>query len=295
MDILKEKYLKSDLNFMYNVFKLGNNPARLVGTGSMLSQYFPADFDFLCVVKDAPTYTPTKAFEEFKKVIARLEAQPTLFFIEFKLQKNAEKGKDPEKYKLFNTKDIDNDFFQLNFSNVELCKIDAIVYLKNGLMKEVSCIYFFSNKPLVMADYIQGLLDDQVHYYKEKKYYKSLKRLMLSAKYETPPDKNLMIVITSLFNSSIGRLYELDNEIQACIIYMNKYGEDKRVKLFIRNIGLGNMPGEDLPKVSEAYQHIINSEALKLYKKYKLPVGNLPAFNSIRLGGSLPPNRIGYF
>ena len=275
MDVLQEKYLNSDLNFMYNVFKLGENKVRLVGTGSMASQYFPADFDFLCVVKDK--YTKKQAYIEFKNVITRLLNNPTLFFIEFKLQQNAEKGKDPVKHKLFKAEDLTPDFFGLYFTNVELCKIDAIIYLKNGLMKEVSCIYFFSSKPLVMADYIQGLLDDQKHYYDEGKYYKSLKRLMLSAKYATPPDKNLIILITNLFNSSVGRLYELDNEVAACIIYMNKYGDDKRVQAFINNIGLAAMPGSHLEDLSKSYQKIINEEALKLYKKYNLPVGHLPA------------------
>lgn len=293
MDVLKEKYLSTELNFMYNVFKFGNSPAQLVGTGSMSSQYFPADFDFLCAIKDK--YNAEEAYQEFKNVLKRFMSRPNLFFIEFKLQKNAEEGKDQEKHKLFNIKDITQEFFTLYFNNVELCKIDAIIYLKNGLMKEVSCIYFFSSKPLVMSDYIQGLLDDQKHYVEEKKYYKSLKRLMLSAKYETPPDKNLMILITGLFNSYVGKLYELDNEIQACIIYMNKYGADKRVKMFIDNIGMSGMNPKDLEKVSKSYQNLYNGEALKLYKKYKLPVGKLPPWNSIKLGGMVPPKQIGFF
>jgi len=137
-----------------------------------------------------------------------------------------------------------------------------------------------------MDEYIKALLDDQKHYYDDGKYYKSLKRLMLSAKYENPPDKNLIITITSLFNSSVGQLYELDNQIQAAIIYMNKYKDknaQQRIKYFIRHIGLGDMNPNKLEEVSKEYQKIINGEALKFYKKYNLPVGHLPKWNSIRL------------
>ena len=284
MDVLETKYLSTDLNFMYKVLQYGNNKVRLVGTGSMASQYYPADFDFLCLVSKKESIN--KVYNNFKKIVDKIKQANNLFFIEFKIQKNAKKGKEPEKHKVYNLNDINMKFFEAFFNDVELCKIDLIIYLSNGAFKEVSCIYFFSNKELNMNDYIKALLDDQVYYYNEGKYYKSLKRLMLSAKYKEPIDKNLMIVITSLFNSSVGKLYELDNEIQAAIIYRDKYDDKmarERIKNFIRSIGLYNLPASKLEEVSKEYQAVINKEALKLYKKYKLPVGHLPPYNSIRL------------
>jgi hypothetical protein len=285
MDVLEQRYLNTDLNFMYKVLQFGKNPIRLVGTGSMASQYYPADFDFLCQIKDKNTYQ--QVYKNFKKILNDIYQSPNLFFIEFKLQKLPKKGKEPEKHKIFNIEDINERFFEAYFNeDIELCKIDAIIYLSNNTFKEVSCIYFFSNKPLNMDEYIQALLDDQKHYYDDGKYYKSLKRLMLSAKYENPSDKNLIITITSLFNSSVGKLYELDNQIQAAIIYMNKYKDDKakqRIKYFIRHIGLGNMNPDKLEEVSKEYQDIINREAKKFYKRYNLPVGHLPPWNSIKL------------
>jgi len=285
MDVLEQRYLKTDLNFMYKVLQFGNNPVRLVGTGSMASQYYPADFDFLSQIKDKYSYS--QVYKNFKNIFKKISQSPNLFFIEFKLQKLAKKGKDPEKHKVFNMNEINEKFFEAYFDeNIELCKIDAIIYLNNDAFKEVSCIYFFSNKPLIMDEYIQALLDDQKHYYDDGKYYKSLKRLMLSAKYKEPSDKNLIITITSLFNSYVGKLYELDNQIQAAIIFMNKYKDknaQQRIKYFIRSIGLGDMNPDKLEEVSKEYQKIINGEALKFYKKFNLPVGHLPKWNSIRL------------
>jgi len=285
MDVLEQRYLNTDLNFMYKVLQFGNNPVRLVGTGSMASQYYPADFDFLSQIKDKYSYS--QVYKNFKNIFKKISQSPNLFFIEFKLQKFAKEGKDPEKHKVFDMNKINERFFEAYFNeDVELCKIDAIIYLKNDTFKEVSCIYFFSNKPLIMNEYIQALLDDQKHYYDDGKYYKSLKRLMLSAKYKEPSDKNLIITITSLFNSYVGKLYELDNQIQAAIIYMNKYKDknaQQRIKYFIKSIGLGDMNPDKLEEVSKEYQKIINGEALKFYKKFNLPVGHLPKWNSIRL------------
>lgn len=281
MDVLEPNYLSTKLNFLYKVLQLGNNPIRLVGTGSLKSQYFPADYDFLCQIKQ--DYTPKELYNDFKKVIDRFDNfKDKLFFIEFKLQQYKKGKKEQEKHKVFKPEEINLEFFSAFFNkNTELCKIDGILF-EDGKFKEVSCIYFLSTKPLVMADYIKALLEDQKHYYDDGKIYKSLKRLMLSAKYEDPPDKNLIILITRFFNSYVGQLYELDNIIAAAMIYMKKYGPDKRIKSFIRNLGLGNMEPDKLEALSKDYQKIINGEAVKFYKLYNLPVGHLPEWNTIR-------------
>lgn len=280
MDVLEEKYLPRNTNFLYKLLQLGNNAVKLVGTGSMSSQYYPADYDFLSKIETK--YTPTTLYNDFKKIFNRIDNQK-LFFIEFKLQQEKIQGKnEQEKHKIFSLEDLTQNFFSAFFNkNTELCKIDCILF-ENGIFKEVSCIYFFSNKPLIRQDYVQILLDDQKQYYNAGKKYKSLKRLMLAGKYEDPIDKNLIITITRFFNSMVGKLYELDNIVQATIIYIDNFGVDLRVKQFINNIGLGNMNPNLLASLSKEYQKIINDEADRFYKIYKLPVGKLPKWNSIK-------------
>lgn len=280
MDVLEEKYLPRNTSFLYKLLQLGNNPVKLVGTGSMSSQYYPADYDFLSKIETK--YTPSKLYNDFKKIFNKIDNQK-LFFIEFKLQQEKIEGKnEQEKHKIFSVEDLTQNFFSAFFNeNTELCKIDCILF-ENGIFKEVSCIYFFSNKPLIRQDYVQILLDDQKQYYNAGKKYKSLKRLMLAGKYEDPIDKNLIITITRFFNSMVGKLYELDNIVQATIIYIDNFGIDLRVKQFINNIGLGNMNPNLLTSLSKEYQKIINDEADRFYKLYKLPVGKLPKWNSIK-------------
>jgi hypothetical protein len=107
---------------------------------------------------------------------------------------------------------------------------------------------------------------------------------MIATKNESPPDRNLMVLISKLFNSEVGKLYLKKNEIDACLIFMDKFNgvfDNKLVKLFIKNIGLGNMPPDKLKELSDAYGIVIDGEALKFYEKYKLKAGELPKYNTV--------------
>jgi hypothetical protein len=130
--------------------------------------------------------------------------------------------------------------------------------------------------------YIQTLLKDQVEYYKDKSYYKSLKRLLVVNKYLDPPDNNLIIAISNLFNSKVGELYQLKNIIDAGFIFYDKYHDDKLFNVFLNNIGLNGISKDNLKKLNEDYNKIINREGLKFYKHYNLKAGKLPKYNSVK-------------
>lgn len=277
MDILEKSFPKNKIVDVMNILEFGDNPIELVGTGSMASQFYPADYDFLSKIKIK--YNRYNSFLLFKKILEKINNDDDLFFIEFKIQ-----DINDNKYKIFNINEFTKSYFDKNFNNVKLCKIDCIINIDN-IFKEVSCIYFFSNEPIDREEYVKTLLKDQLDYYEEKNYYKSLKRLMLAGKYADPPDKSLIMAITQLFNSQVGALYQLKNEIDAAIIFMDKYkGEldNKRIKLFIKNIGLDNVNPSNLEKISKEYDKIIQREALKFYDYHKLKVNKLPKWNSVK-------------
>lgn len=279
-NVLDEKILNKQDNYLYSVLKYKNSLPQLVGTSSLQSQLYPADIDMLCIVNKKP-----KGFNElqrqFIKIFNKIKSYDNLFFIEFKLQNEIK----DEKYKFYNINDVNGDFFKNHYiaEKMALCKIDLLQF-KNNHFQEISCIYFFEPKELNIQSYINDLLSDQKEYYNEGKYYKSLKRLLVASKLQTPPNTNLIIGITNFFNSQVGKVYQLNNYIMACQIYIEKYGVDKRVKLFIRNIGLGNMNPSKLKDVESEYAKIYNSEALKFYKHFNLPVGEVAPFMRKRMG-----------
>jgi hypothetical protein len=278
MDVLEKSYPKQNIVSIMKILKYNKNPLELVGTGSMKSQYYPADYDFLSKITNK--LSPTKSYIEFMNILHNIQKRDDLFFIEFKIQ-----DMNGNKHKVFKIEDLTQSIFQKFFNdNLELCKIDCIVML-NGIFKELSVIYFFNPKKPDMKEYVKVLLKDQENYIDEEKYYKSLKRLMLATKYQDPPDKSLIIAITQLFNSSVGALYQLKNEIDACIIFLDKYHDklsSKRAKTFIKNIGFENLTKDQLQELSDKYGKLIDGEALKFYRLNKMRVGLIPQYNSVK-------------
>lgn len=282
MDVIEKAYPKKQIITVMNILQFNYNPIQLVGTGGLASQLYPADYDFMS--KIVYKLNIENSYLEFKNILEDIQSRSNLFFIEFKFQ--MENG---EKFKVFNLNEFTKETFFTYFKSnqIQYCKIDLILNL-SGHFKEVSCIYFFSDKELDRIEYIKALLQDSKDYYDEGKYYKSLKRIMICAKNESPPDRSLIIAISKLFNSEVGKLYQKKNEIDACIIFMEKYNsvfDNKLVKTFIKNIGLKNMPPEKLKDLSDAYGQLIDKEGLKFYEKYKLKAGVLPKYNTVK-GGS---------
>lgn len=277
MDVLDNSFPKNKIVDVMNILEFGDNPIQLVGTGSMASQFYPADYDFLSKIKNK--YNSYNSYLMFKNILYEIQDDNDLFFVEFKIQ-----DVNDNKYKIFKVDEFTKPFFDKNFKNVKLCKIDCIINIDN-IFKEVSCIYFFSNEVIDKKEYMKVLLKDQLDYYEEKNYYKSLKRLMLAGKYEDPPDKSLIMAVTQLFNSQVGVLYQLKNEIDACVIFRDKYNDansNERVKLFMSNIGLDNVDPNKLEEISKEYDKIIQREALKFYEYHKLKVNKLPKWNSVK-------------
>jgi len=281
MDVIEKTYPKQQIITVMNILQFNSNPIQLVGTGGLKSQLYPADYDFMS--KIIKKLSVEKSYIEFQNILNDIQKQSNLFFIEFKFQmKNGDKFKILDIGK-FN-KDTFNKYFKPN--NIQYCKIDLILNL-SGHFKEVSCIYFFSDELFDAKTYTQALLKDAKDYYDDGKYYKSLKRLMIASKTESPPDRNLIVAISKLFNSEVGKLYQKKNEIDAGIIFMEKYNslfDGKLVKVFIKNIGFGNMSPDKLQDLSDAYGDLINKEGLKFYEKYKLKAGELPQYNTIKGG-----------
>lgn len=278
MDVLEKSYPKQELVSIMKDLQYNKNPLELVGTGGLKSQYYPADFDFLSKIKNK--LNVDKSFVEFQRILKDINNEDNLYFIELKLQ-----DRYGNKHKFFKIDEFKKDIFNKFFNDtLELIKIDCIIML-NGIFKELSVIYFFNPKPLDLKEYVKVLLKDQENYIEEKKYYKSLKRLMLASKYEEVPDNNLIIAITKLFNSSVGALYQLKNEIDACVIFMDKYNDNlsnKKVNLFIKNIGFENLNKNQLEELSKEYGNLIDREALKFYRHYKMRVGEFPEYNKVK-------------
>jgi hypothetical protein len=125
-----------------------------------------------------------------------------------------------------------------------------------------------------MNKYQKTLFDDGVHYYEDGKPYKYLKRIFMANKIAEVPNMKVLNEITDFFNSGIGRIYAIQNEMDAATIFYKKYNtfpfDKTRVHNFLIRVGLRDMDPTMLPMVSADYNKLIQSEALKFIKKHKL-------------------------
>jgi hypothetical protein len=273
MDLLLEKqYPQKEIEKAYHILQFKNEPLELVGTAGLKRQLYPADYDFLSKIKFLKT---KEMYNEFKKILDNIQQQNNLYFIEFKFQ-----NKDESKFKIYSIDDFTLKTFYKHFkpSKIDYCKIDLIINLENtNDFKEVSVIYFIKKKndeDITKEKYILNLEDDYKGLIKEKKYYKSLKRLFTI--YKLNMDYKKINILTKFFNSNIGKLYQLKNKLEAVLILLDKFKDDdiikKRVLMFLRNNKIKKIDLEFIPELVDDYNKIINEEGLKELKKLKIKI-----------------------
>ena len=276
MNPLEKGYAPQKIVQVKNALTWKPYTLQLVGTGGLKAQQnFAADFDFVSKIEE---FTAASAFDSIDRILQNINETPNLFFIELKLQ-----NKDGSKIKVFKIEDFNEESFNVAFDpeTIDYAKIDGVVDL-DGVFKEVSALYFLSSTPLDNAKYQAELLKDSVEKYKDGKPYKALKRMFMAEKLQDrlghPLNIDLINNITDFFNSEVGNLYEKMNQIDAALIFHEKYAgpmDMRRLDRFISNIGLAGINVLQLPQISKDYNKIIQREALKFFKTYKLTPGKL--------------------
>jgi hypothetical protein len=268
MSVYDKKYPTKAMGPIIKAFKWDTNPFQLVGTGGLAVMSYPADIDGLVQVK---TFTPRSAYNNTKAVMDRIQKEPDLFFVELKLQ-----NKDGTKLKFFSPEEFTKEAFYRFFDpeQIDMIKFDCVMIFEGSHFKEVSCIYFLSNTELDMNKYQKTLFDDGVHYFEDGKPYKYLKRIFMANKIAEVPNMKVLNDIADFFNSGIGRIYAIQNEMDAATIFYKKYNtfpfDKTRIHNFLISVGLRDMDPTMLPMVSADYNKLIQSEALKFIKKHKL-------------------------
>ena len=259
MSILEKRNPQIEIRKTLKILQFINNPIELVGTSSLKSQLYPSDYDFMTKINKI--YPKDYIFVEFMNILHKIQAENNLYFIEFKFQ-----NQDGTKHKINKITDFTHNAFNnhFNINKIDFCKIDLIINIDNkNEFKEVSCIYFFnsSKKEITPEEYIKTLKQDQIELYNEGKYYKSLKRLLIISKLND--DLKMVEKLTTLFNSEIGKLYLLKNELEASQLFLDSTRNErdyknnqKRVKIFLSNNGLKGLRLNQIADIVKLYNSI---------------------------------------
>jgi hypothetical protein len=253
----KPKYTYDDLiKFIITHFQIGRNPLELVGSSSLQSQKYPSDFDLITSVSNK-TNSET-FFNNINSWTEIIDENPNLYFIELKIQ--TKKG---EKFRYFNY-DIPINYsdFKTKYKNVDFIKLDLIAYIDN-IFKDVSIIYSFGEPPTTIQK-LKKLNEDMEQFKKENNWFKVLKRLFVY--YSIKDNKRITLYLNEIFNSKLGELYAIVNNIKTIETLMEYYDSsdiETKVLLNLKDIGLYK-DRDNLGKIKQDYEEILNKNSKKV-------------------------------
>jgi hypothetical protein len=188
----------------------------------------------------------TPIYNEFKRILSF--SNDKLYFIEFKIEYI-----DGTKIKLNNVNDI-----KLNmFKKISFIKIDYIVFL-DFIFKEVSIMYIFKENDMDTDDIIKKLTDDYSELIDNGENFKAMKRAF--SIYKIQKDYPNMKKLTSLFNSNLGKLYEINYNLKTILLLKTMYDDPltmKRIDINLKFLKID--PNDDLNKIIKENDKVLNN------------------------------------
>ena len=147
------------------------------------------------------------------------------------------------KIKLNNVNDIKLSMFK----NISFIKIDYIVFL-DFVFKEVSIMYIFKENDMDTDDIIKKLTDDYSELIDNGEKFKAMKRAF--SIYKIQKDYPNMKRLTSLFNSNLGKIYEINSNLKTILLLKTMYDDPltmKRVDINLKFLKID--PNDDLNEI----------------------------------------------
>jgi hypothetical protein len=243
MNILEQRKLKTELYDIIKNLEVFDTKLKLAGSASLRSMMYYSDYDFNCKIR---VRKQTPIYNEFKRILSYTNDK--LYFIEFKIEYI-----DGTKIKLHNVNGI-----KLNmFKNISFVKIDYIVFL-DFVFKEVSIMYIFKEKDMDTNDVIKKLLDDYSELVNNGEKFKAMKRVF--SIYKIQKDYPNMKKLTSLFNSNLGKIYEINSNLKTILLLKTMYDDPltmKRIDINVKFLKID--PDSDLNKIIKENDKLLNN------------------------------------
>ena len=243
MNILERRKLKTELYDIIKNLEIFETKLKLAGSASLRSMMYYSDYDFNCKIR---VRKQTPIYNEFKRILSF--SNDKLYFIEFKIEYI-----DGTKIKLNNVNDI-----KLNmFKNISFIKIDYIVFL-DFIFKEVSIMYIFKENEMDTDDVIKKLTDDYSELIDNGENFKAMKRAF--SIYKIQKDHPNMKKLTYLFNSTLGKLYEINSNLKTILLLKTMYHDPltmKRIDINLKFLKID--PNDDLNKIIKENDKVLNN------------------------------------
>ena len=243
MNILEKRKLKTELYDIIKNVEVFDTKLKLAGSASLRSMMYYSDYDFNCKIR---VRKQTPIFNEFKRILSF--SNDKLYFIEFKIEYI-----DGTKIKLRNVNDIKLSVFK----NISFIKIDYIVFL-DFVFKEVSIMYIFKENDMDTDDIIKKLTDDYSELIDNGEKFKAMKRVF--SVYKIQKDHPNMKKLTSLFNSNLGKIYEINSNLKTILLLKTMYDDPLTMKRIDINLKILKIdPNDDYNKIIKENDKVLNN------------------------------------
>lgn len=215
---------------LFEMLKYNNQKIIVIGSASLKGQKYFSDYDLKTFIVKHPNMA-SEAYEQFSKIITKIENYKNIYITELKLEKL--KG---DSIKWTPDQPFDQERFYNNFdiNNIDFFKIDLIVKIGH-ILNDVNIVYKFVDEPVDLSEKkmsekeIEDLKKAVVDYEKDKNYYKALKRKY--SIYSDANDKEKIDILNKLFNSEIGKLYRTKSILSTILNFQKYYKDDESNKM----------------------------------------------------------------
>jgi len=242
MDVVEKKAPREYSYELKNLIKLltfKNNKLELKGSSSLTSQQYFSDYDLFCILE-----RPDKSdfYHFLSSLLKKIDESEDYWFLELKLQTKAGK-----KVRIYPNTELKESEFTKLWESLDFIKIDLVARI-NSYFTEVSCIYSLTRTTPTKEDYLKSLEEDISELKKEKKWYKILKRKFNI--YKADNNKAEMLRLSKIFNSELGKEYQLISRLEAMSNVLKSYQDPQLIKKLTISLKDMKLP-EDVTKIEE--------------------------------------------
>ena len=265
MDVLEprqKRNIDDTLTHLFSVLSYHGHQPVLVGSSSLASNRYISDYDLLISVPIVPA--PAAAFKGFESILQELYLKHRVYPVEFKLQTRA-----GIKVRWFPGDRFDYSTFEKYWKDVDFCKIDLVMHTEDNYFAEVSALYLFGERKRTNAEYRMSLEKDIQDFVAQGQYLKALKRYFSIARLLGL--KRELVVLTRIFNSPLGALYQKVSQLQALNRLRQAYPRDnvvrKKIEIGLKDLKTtGGLRG--LPKTIRDLTGEMNQVAEPIYREF---------------------------
>jgi hypothetical protein len=248
------------LSFVQNNLRIDNQPIELYGSAMNKNLNYINDYDFFCRMKKKK-YNEDIIIENLKLILGKFNFN-NFIFMELKIQ-----YLDQNKIKILPRQKLNIN--NLDIDNIDFIKVD-FAYKFNDVLKECSINYKFGDPH--DKNRKNEILDNLKKQYKNKNYFKYLKRL-LSLNHKNKKVVNLLI---PFFNSDISGLYTVTQNLELLLKLKELYPLNNEIKLSIAQnlILLGYKPKQKIKVLITNLLNFVNEKTLLFIKNNNLVYKN---------------------